>query len=431
MSWLSRAWAAPARERRAVSSSVFSPPGMPGLDYTVGGGGTGAMAQAAYFACVTLLADTIASLPIQAYRRDGQARVLLDPQPRLMGEASPWPDTTWFEWLWMASESMLVTGNAFWYVTERDRMERPTALMPLHPDDVSARMEESGPARWADSVYRVGGVPVQAADIVHLRRFPSAGRALGMSPTEKAAAAIGLALAAERYGLTYFRDSASPSSVLESDAPLDRAQTAQLQQQWISSHGGRRRPAILSGGVKWRPIAITPEESQFLQTRQFQRSEIAMWFRVPPHMIGDTTKSTSWGTGIEQQSIGFVTYTLRPWLKCLEESLSALLPPGVFARFNVDALLRGDVKARWEAYRLGRDNGVYSVNDIRSLEDLPPVEDGDGRLQPLNFGPLGASPPADDGSPPATESDSGEPDGEPEEDPEGDDPEGDDPEEED
>lgn len=145
--------------------------------------------------------------------------------------------------------------------------------------------------------------------------------------------------------------------------------------------------------LKWRPIAITPNESQFLETRQFQRSEIAMWFRIPPHMIGDTTKTTSWGTGLEQQSIGFVTYTLRPWLTCIEQALSMLLPRGQFALFNANGLLRGDVKSRWEAYRIGRDTGVYSVNDLRALENLPPVEGGDGRLQPLNFVPLGYEPP--------------------------------------
>ena len=352
-----------------------------------------AMSLSAFYACVTLLADTIASLSIKAYRQVGQARIEVDPQPRLFQGSGPYPETTWFEWLWMLLESLVVTGNGFGYVTSRDVDGRPAAIMPVHPDVLSVTVENQPGTQWPDVVYRVNGAKVPVGNVVHLKRYPIAGSALGLSPIQKAASAVGLGLAAERYGLNYFRDSANPSSVLESDLSLDEEQTKRLQQQWIASHGGKRRPAILSGGVKWRPIAISPNESQFLETRQFQRSEIAMWFRIPPHMIGDTTKVTSWGTGLEQQSIGFVTYTLRPWLTCIEQALSMLLPRGQFAKFNIDGLLRGDVKSRWEAYRIGRDTGVYSVNDLRAMEDLPPIDDGDGRLQPMNFVPLGYDPP--------------------------------------
>jgi HK97 family phage portal protein len=144
--------------------------------------------------------------------------------------------------------------------------------------------------------------------------------------------------------------------------------------------------------LKWRQISISPNESQFLETRQFQRSEIAMLFGIPPHMIGDTEKSTSWGTGIEQQSIGFVTYTLRPWLTCIESVLSNLLPRGQYAQFNVDALLRGDQKGRYEAYLQARNAGWMNVNEIRELEDRAPIPNGDDYLQPLNYGPLGSDP---------------------------------------
>lgn len=353
-----------------------------------------AMALGAFYACVTLLSDTIASLPIRAYREVDSACVEVSPQPRLFQGTGPYPETTWFEWLWMLVESLAVTGNGFGYVTARDpQSQLPIGVMPVHPDVMQVQFEQAPGADWPEATYRVNGVRIPADDVVHVKRFPIAGRPLGMSPIQNAAAAVGLGLAAERYGLQYFRDSANPSSVLESDLPLDDEGSRRLQQQWVATHGGKRRPAILSGGVKWRPIAISPNESQFLETRQFQRSEIAMWFRIPPHMIGDTTKATTWGTGLEQQSIGFVTYTLRPWLTSIEQALTRLLPRGQFAKFDIDGLLRGDVKTRWEAYNLGRNTGVYSVNDIRAMEDLPPVEDGDGRIQPLNFVPLGTEPP--------------------------------------
>lgn len=254
-----------------------------------------AMSLGAFNACVCLIADSIASLPGATYRKSGSTRVLVDPPPRVFLD-SPYPGLTWFDWLWMVLESLLVTGNAFCYVTARDKFDRPTALMPLHPDVLKIDMEPSESFKgWLDPIYQVGGKRVPASDIVHIRRYPLSGAVLGMSVVQKAAAAIGLGLAAERFGLRYFKDSASPSSVLETDQTLDPTAAKETLRRWVATHGGRRLPAVLSGGLKWRPISISPNESQFLETRSFQRSDIAMWFRVPPHMIGDTQKSTTWG----------------------------------------------------------------------------------------------------------------------------------------
>ncbi|MFD7247784.1 phage portal protein [Streptomyces massasporeus] len=390
MSFLARAWRGAPTEVRAITSSHLVPTVAEDA-MMQGSAPRNAMSLTSFNACVTLLADSIGSLSGGVYRKKGAAREYVDPQPTLFNN-SPYPGLTWFEWLWMVMECLAVTGNAFLLVTARDKYDRATGLMPLHPDILKIDMKESNEHGWLDPVYRINGKRVPSGDIVHIRRYPVAGAVLGMSVVQKAAAAIGLALAAEHYGLSYFKDSANPSSVLETDQTLDADAAKGVMQRWISSHGGKRRPAILSGGLKWKPIAIAPNEAQFLETRQFQRSEIATLFRIPPHMIGDTTKSTSWGSGIEQMSIGFVKFTLKPWLTCIEQALSELLPRGQFFKFNIDGLLRGDVKTRWEAYRLGRETGVYSVNEIRAFEDLQPVEDGDGRIQPMNFAPLGYEP---------------------------------------
>ncbi len=347
----------------------------------------GPMSLGAFYACVTLLADTIASLSLKPYRYKGDVQVPVKPVPKLM-QSSPYPGLTWFDWLWMLMESLAITGNGFGYITARDDLGRATAIMPIHPDDIQIELPAGN--FWPDPIYRIRGVEVDRADIMHIKRYPIARCAYGMSPIEKAASDVGLGLEAMRYGLRWFRDSATPSGILSTDAELDVTQEKRAMKSWIQSHQGRRLPAVMSGGLKWQSISITPNESQFLETRGFQRSEIAMWFRIPPHMIGDTEKSTSWGTGIEQQSIGFVTYTLKPWLTCIEQAISTFLPGGQFAKFNVDGLLRGDVKTRWEAYRAGRDAGVYSVNDICALEDRPPIgPEGDIRLQPMNYVPLG------------------------------------------
>lgn len=376
-------------EERAITSSHLVPTVMEDA-MMQGTAPSGAMALTAFSACVSLLADSIASLSGAAYRPKGSARERVEPQPQLFRD-SPYPGTTWFEWLWMVMESLAVTGNAVTYVTARDSDGRPTALMPLHPDVLQIEMPKR--KRWPDPIFRIEGSRVPADDIILFKRYPVAGSVLGMSIVEKAAASIGLGLAAQHYGLSYFRDSANPSSVLETDQTLDEAAARGVMKRWISSHGGKRRPAILSGGLKWKPIAIAPNEAQFLETRQFQRSEVATLFRIPPHMIGDTTKSTSWGTGIEQQSIGFVKFTLRPWLTCIEQVLSKQLPRGQFFRFNIDGLMRGDFKSRWEGYRIGREVGAYSVNDILAMEDRAPIGPlGDIRLQPMNYAPLGYVP---------------------------------------
>lgn len=404
MSFLSRIFTG-VPEERAVTSLSGIP--TPAEDYAMrgaGGGDGGAMSLGAFYACVTLLADTVSTLSIRAYKEKDEVQVPVTPEPTLM--KTPYPGLSWFDWLWMLMESLAVTGNAFGWITGEGKDGRPTAILPVHPDCISV---EDAPGDGIEPIYRINGKIVPNFRIMHIRRYPIAGKAVGMSPVQKAASAIGLGLAAERYGLRYFQDSANPSGILATDSDLSPAQVKQTQKNWILSHQNRRLPAVMSGGIKWQSISLTPNESQFLETRGFQRSEIAMWFRVPPHMIGDTEKSTSWGTGIEQQSIGFVTYTLNPWLTCIEQALSAFLPNGQFVKFNIDGLLRGDVKARWEAYRMGREAGVYSVNDINRLENRPPIgPEGDIRLQPMNYIPLGTpveeylgknepSPPAEEG----------------------------------
>ncbi|AER47863.1 portal protein [Mycobacterium phage Hannaconda] len=364
--------------------------------------GRGALNLATFFSCVRLLADSVSMLPIKAHRDKDGVPTISKPQPKLMQD-SPYPGLTWFEWLWMLMQSLAVTGNAFGYITARDGQGRPTAIMPIHPDCV--RIEEADKtAPWPDPIYRIGGEIVDSQDVVHIRRYPVPGCVVGMSPIEKAASAIGLSISAERYGARWFRDSANPSGLLTSDMDLTPDQVKQTQKSWIQSHQNRRLPAVMSAGIKWQSISITPNESQFLETRQFQKSEIAMWFGIPPHMIGDTEKSTSWGSGIESMSIGFVTYTLMPWLVCIEQAFTTLLPRGQFAKFNANALLRGDYKTRNEGYQLAIQNGHMSPNEARALEERPPIPGGDIYLQPMNFVPLGYVPPEPPASNPPADS---------------------------
>jgi HK97 family phage portal protein len=361
------------------------------------------------WACVRLLADSIASLPWAAFMPDGDDRARLDPQPSLL--RAPFDDLTRFDWVHMLVVSLVLRGNFFGLITARDYREFPTEIMPLHPDHVRVERDAQGRKR-----YRLPtGDPIARADILHIRLFPQAGADVSPSPVQVARESIGLGLAAQSFGARWFGEGAAPSSTLTTEQQMSPADAKRLQQEWIASHGGRRYPAVLTGGIKWEPITITPEESQFLETRSFQRSEIASWFRVPPHMIGDVERSTSWGTGIEQQGIGFVVYTLRPYLERIEGSLSRLLPGKQFMKFNVDALLRGDIESRYRAHQISLDSGWQNPDGVRALEDLPPIPGGAGQMyrQPMNYAPLGydptAKPPAPDPVPPQQDPVPGQP----------------------
>lgn len=358
----------------------------------------------AYYACVRTLADVIASLPWDAYRKRGNVREPVEPQPSLLrrpyiGDAG---DMTDFEWKNQAAVSLIMRGNFYGKVMARDWLEYPTQIMPLHPDVVDRRHDP----RAGSVVTRVSGERVANDDILHIRGLTLPGALEGMSPLSAARHAIGIGLAAQKFGGQWFGDGAAPSSQLTTEQSMTEDQVKSVQKRWIDSHGGRRRPAVMTNGLKWEPISITPEESQFLETRQFSATEMAMLVGLPPHMIGLTEKSTSWGTGIEQQSIGFVTYNLRTWLTRIETKMSLLLPRGQFVKINVDALVRGDIKSRYDAYQTALDSGWRNPDEVRELEDLPPIPGGAGQMfrQPLNFGPLGVDP-AEQDEPPAPPSD--------------------------
>lgn len=374
-------------EARALYDSHFVPPSgigmLPGVlndDYV---GTHRAMANLTVFACVRLLADTIATLPWKAYRRDANGVPKeLPSQPRLLQE--PYPTFDLFSWKWMVVASMALRGNSFHMVAERDRQGYPLSLLPLHPDLVHLE-RRSDTLLWFDPIYRVLGQAVPSSDIIHIRRYTMPGDAWGLSPIRQAAVAIGMGLSAEEYGYRYFKDSANPSGVLSTDQDIADDAVHRVQRNWIASHGGRRLPAVLTNGFDWKSLSISPEESQFLETRQFQRSEICMLYGVPPILIGDTKETTAWGTGVEQITQGAVTYTFSAWTACIESELSRLLPRGQFVRFEYDALLRGDTESRYNAHKTAISGSFKTINEVRAEEEMDPVDGGDIIMQPTNL----------------------------------------------
>jgi HK97 family phage portal protein len=188
------------------------------------------------------------------------------------------------------------------------------------------------------------------------------------------------------------------AGVIETPDDLTAPQAKQLKEDFVRANSGLSKmhlPPVLTAGAKFNPIQISPEQAQFIEQRKFSVDEIARFFRVPPHMIGNLEKTSSWGTGIEQQSIGFVTYTLRPWIERLEEAWSRhmlLFQPNVRIGFNVDGLLRGDHAARSEYYKTRFMTASMSPNDIAKAEGEPPVKGGDVYYFPVNMAPVGTEP---------------------------------------
>lgn len=348
------------------------------------------------FACVRLLSETIASLPLVVYQRQpdgGRAEAFGHPLYDLLHDA-PNTNQTAIEFRQMMTAHALLRGNAYARIVPGAR-GFADQLIPLHPDRVTPEELPDGNLR-----YRVVGLPNPLNDdqMLHLKGMSFDGK-LGVSVVTFMRESIGLGLAAEHYGSRFFGNSATPSGVLRKTdgKTLSEPAAKRLKESWSAAHSGSRQNsvAVLEEGLEYQAIGVSNKDSQFTELREFQAEDIAgRWFGVPPHMIGLTSKATSWGSGIEQMGIGFVVYTLLPWLKRWEQAISRdliLAPRLYFVEHVVAGLLRGDTQARYAAYATGRQWGWLSVNDVRRLENMNPVTGGDAYLSPLNMSPAAAT----------------------------------------
>jgi HK97 family phage portal protein len=245
---------------------------------------------------------------------------------------------------------------------------------------------------------------IPRGQIFHLRGKSLNGYT-GLSPVAAHREAIGLAIAAERYGAQLFQNGATMGGYFKLPTTMTPEAVTKFRAAIEARHSGfgrAHRPGFLDAGVEWQQTSIPPEDAQFLELRKYQREDICSIFRVPPHMAGDLSRSTN--NNIEHQSLEFVTHTLRPWLVRWEQALNRDLlgpyeQPRRFFEFDVNGLLRGDIKARSEAYAKGRQWGWLSVNDIRRWENLNGIgPDGDRYLEPLNMILAGDEQPKQEGA---------------------------------
>lgn len=348
-----------------------------------------AMQLSAVYACVRILAESVAQLPINVYERtvNGKAKAYKHELYRLLHD-EPNPEMDSFTFFETAMTHLCLWGNFYAQKIINGKNEI-VALYPLMPNKMKVdRDKNTGEIFYeyqhdTNEPATVNGSTIRfrKEEIFHIVGLGYDGL-VGYSPIAIAKNSVGMTLACEEYGSKFFNNGARPSGVLEHPGVIK--DPARVRESWQATYGGSGNAgkiAVLEEGMKYTPIAINPNEAQFLETRKFQLNEIARIYRIPPHLIGDLDKSSF--SNIEQQSIEFVKYTLEPWLVRFEKAIFRQLfteqeKEKYFVKFNIEGLLRGEYESRTKGYQSAIQNGWMSPNDIRELEDLDLIPDEKG-----------------------------------------------------
>ena len=329
------------------------------------------------YACVRVLAETIASLPLNVYESDGKGGSRIaekHPLEYLLHDA-PNEEMTSFIWREQMMTQILLRGNSYSQIVRNGK----TAIMSIYPllsSNMTVDRDDSGALTYKYQMADENTITLSPSEVLHIPGMGFDG-IMGYSPIALMKTTLGLTLAAEEYGSKVFGNGATPAGVLTHPNRLKDPE--KLRNAWNAAYGGSANAgkiAILEEGMKFERISMPNSEAQFLETRKFQVSEICRIYRVPPHMVGDLEHATF--SNIEHQSISFAVHTIRPWLVRIEQSMNKALfseneRGKYFVKFNMDGLMRGDYKSRMEGYAIARQNGWMSADDIRGLENLNPI----------------------------------------------------------
>lgn len=330
------------------------------------------------WACVRLISETIATLPLSLYEQKSGAPAVATEHPvNFVISQQPNADQTPVEFWECVCAALLLSGNSF---VEPQKVRREiTTLDFLLPQQMAApRRISSGGIEYPYTDFNGVRRVLTDEDLMHTRGFGT-DPLCGLSPLALGRNVFGAAMAADESASKMFANGMKLGGVLSTDQILQKGQREDIRTDMATQFAGAvnaGKTMVLEAGMKYQQVSMTPEDAQMLQTRAFNVEEICRWFRVPPWMVGHTEKSTSWGTGIEQQMIAFLTFTLLPWMKRIEQSINRrLLAPEerrrFYAKFNPEGLLRADSAARAAFYASMTQNGIYSRDDCRDKENLP------------------------------------------------------------
>ena len=346
------------------------------------------------YACVRVISETVASLPLGVYEAtdDGNLKAGDHPLYHLIHD-EPNAEMTSFVFREVMLAHLLLYGNSYSQII-RSGKNTVVGLYPLLPDHMDVDRDSKGNLTYTYTTSDGKTVVIKPQDILHIPGLGFDG-IIGYSPIALEKNAIGLGIASEEYGSKFFSNGARPSGILTHPNTVKNPKA--VRESWNSAYGGSsnsNRVAILEEGMTFTPLSIPNNEAQFLETRKFQVDEICRIFRVPPHLVGNLEHATF--SNIEHQSIDFAVHTIRPWLVRIEQSMNRALftdqeKGRFYVQFNIDGLMRGDYKSRMEGYAIARQNGWMSANDIRALENLNPIpkeEGGDAYLVNGNMIPI-------------------------------------------
>jgi HK97 family phage portal protein len=319
------------------------------------------------YGCVRLITDSISTLPVDAYRRTGEDAKEEIAKPLWL--AQPTVDLDFTSWCTQVLTSLLLHGNA--YIAVMRSEGRIVELVPLDPTKVLVRRDRGR------KVYIIAGMPY-TGEILHLKGLMMPGSDVGLSPIEYARQSIGLGLASVKFGAQFFEGEGNMPGVIEMPGRAQPDTMKAIADSWRRRRreGGRGLPGVLQEGAMWKPTGVTNEQAQFLATRQFTAAEIAgQMFMVDPTELGIGVMGQSLTyANLEQRNTRFVRVTLLPWIVRIEKALSDLMAQPRYVKFNLNALLRGDLKTRYESYAIGIASGFLEVNEPRDWEELPPLK---------------------------------------------------------
>jgi HK97 family phage portal protein len=333
------------------------------------------------FSCVTLLANTVASMPLKAYRLNGTQRTN-EPLPLVLADPDPLNSTS-FELLHQIVVSMALHGNAYLSI-DRDKFGNAIGLVPLHPYLVQVLAG----ADLGSRAYSINGIPLDAANILHLRTLTPPQSLVGVSPLMQSRTMLGLNLAMDRHLAQWYGEGATPASIIETGTKeLTRDQAAIIRDTFEASHRRHRRVAVLSNGMTWKPVNASASDQQMMELKESTVREVARIFQVPVHMISGMGDNQTY-QNVENANLNFLTHTILPWLVRLEKAFSKLIPDSLDVVFDTSMLLRSDAISRAKVNYMHVQMGARNPNEVRILEGDQPYIGGEVFHQIMQGSPL-------------------------------------------
>ena len=325
------------------------------------------------FSAISLLADSIALLPLKTMRTDGQ-KVIHTEKPKFLEKPNVAQDISMFSIVHQTISTLAMHGNAF-VLVDRDRQGRPIQLTPIHPEKVKVEMDNGKKCFMLMTKKGHYDRKITTYNMLHLVWYQYPGSLTGISPLRANGNTYGLALAMERHLSQFYGQGGTPSSVLETDRDLTAEQATVLKETWLNNHNRNRKPAVLTGGLKWKAISAAAG-NELIEARDQITHEIARVFRIPAHLLLAKDGSNVY-SNLESNGLAFIRHTLLPWIRRIEDSFTTLLPGKQFVRLDTDEYARGDQLSRVRSFQVAISSGMMTPNEARAKLDLEPYEGGD------------------------------------------------------